>query len=54
MCNTLIFHNFCRKKKSIEAKSTNIKMQNPFMQLRKIVNHPHLVKWEIDVETGGL
>ncbi|XP_046457073.1 lymphoid-specific helicase-like [Daphnia pulex] len=40
------------KKKSIEAKSTNIKMQNPFMQLKKIVNHPHLVKWETDAETG--
>ncbi|EFX69988.1 hypothetical protein DAPPUDRAFT_202549 [Daphnia pulex] len=36
----------------IEAKCTNIKMQNPFMQLKKIVNHPHLVKWEIDAETG--
>lgn len=31
----------------------NVKMQNPFMQLRKIVNHPYLVKWEVDVDTGN-
>ena len=24
------------------------------MQLKKIVNHPYLVKWEVDMETGGL
>ena len=27
-------------------------MQNPMMQLRKIVNHPYLVKWQVDPETG--
>jgi hypothetical protein len=34
--------------------AVNIKMSNPFMQLRKIVNHPYLVKWEVEEETGEL
>lgn len=34
--------------------AVNIKMTNPFMQLRKIVNHPYLVKWEVEEETGEL
>ena len=29
-----------------------IKMNNPVMQLRKIVNHPYLVRWDVDPETG--
>ena len=29
-----------------------IKMQNPMMQLKKIVNHPYLVRWDVDPETG--
>lgn len=41
-----------RKKKTVQAVNTNIKMTNPMMQLRKIVNHPYLVKWEVDIETG--
>lgn len=40
------------KKKTVQAVNTNIKMTNPMMQLRKIVNHPYLVKWEVDIETG--
>ncbi|XP_057369062.1 lymphoid-specific helicase-like [Daphnia carinata] len=40
------------KKRSIQAVNTSIKMNNPMMQLRKIVNHPYLVKWEVDIETG--
>jgi ATP-dependent DNA helicase len=27
-------------------------MNNPVMQLRKIVNHPYLVRWDVNPETG--
>lgn len=40
------------KKKTMQELAVNIKMTNPFMQLRKIVNHPYLVKWEVEEETG--
>nr|CAH0110344.1 unnamed protein product [Daphnia galeata] len=40
------------KKKTMQELAVNIKMSNPFMQLRKIVNHPYLVKWEVEEETG--
>ena len=40
--------------KQVKSVGLNVKMQNPFMQLRKIVNHPYLVKWEVDVATGNL
>jgi len=36
------------KEKSKLALTTNVKMQNTMMMLRKIVNHPYLVKWEVD------
>ena len=42
------------KKKTMQELAVNIKMSNPFMQLRKIVNHPYLVKWEVEEETGEL
>lgn len=32
--------------------SSNVRMNNPMMQLKKIVSHPYLVKWEVDAETG--
>lgn len=45
--------NLLFSKKTIKSVGTSIKLQNPMMQLKKIVNHPHLVKWEVDIETGA-
>ena len=45
-----MYHRVCSCKRG--PKCDYVKMQNPMMQLRKIVNHPYLVKWELDPETG--
>lgn len=50
MFSSRIFYSQAKRVKSV---GLNVKMQNPFMQLRKIVNHPYLVKWEVDVDTGN-
>ncbi len=50
MFDAQTFYSQARQVKSV---GLNVKMQNPFMQLRKIVNHPYLVKWEVDVATGN-
>lgn len=42
------------EEKVISSLGTSIKMKNITMMLRKIVNHPYLVKWDVDVETGLL